>query len=147
MKSRNTAARCPDGLTPRPLMMMVERKTKKMTKFFKCDNKTAYRMIKATEVVGLWDATKAAPLDIAVEKAVIFDTHSEQYGDSLVVRILSGGRIYQARNRAAEECDVIFAFAGAEPITIRFARKIGKTGREYLDVDIADETPAGGQPF
>lgn len=110
-----------------------------MTKLYNCDNKTAYRMIKATDTVGLWEATKAAPIEIDVEKAVIFDTHSEQYGDSLVVRILSAGRLYQARNRAAEECDKIFALMGGdEKTTIKFARKVGKTGREYLDVDIVD---------
>lgn len=113
-----------------------------MTKLYKCDNKTAYRMIKASGTVGLWDATKAAPLDIAVEKAVIFDTHSEQYGNAVVVRLLSGGRLYQARNRAAEECDKIFSLVGDVELKIRFTRKTSNNGREYLDVDIIDDDAA-----
>lgn len=96
-------------------------------------------MIKATDAVSLWETTKASPIEIDVEKAVIFDAHSEQYGDSLVVRILSGGRLYQARNRAAEECDKIFTFMGGDEKTIiKFARKVSKAGREYLDADIVD---------
>lgn len=130
---------------PRPLKMTGE-KEKEMTKLYNCDNKTAYRIIKASDIVGIWDATKAAPIEIDVEKAVIFDSHSEQYGDSLVVRILSGGRLYQARNRAAEECDKIFALMGGDEKTvIKFARKVGKAGREYLDVDIVDT--ADNLPF
>lgn len=96
-------------------------------------------MIKAESPVAVWDQTKDGPLTLAVDKAVIFDTHSQNYGDSVVVRIQSGEKLYQARNRAADECDKIFALVGADDVVLKFRRVISKNGREYLDVDIAED--------
>ena len=96
-------------------------------------------MIKAENPVAIWDQTKGGPFTLAVDKAVIFDTHSQNYGDFVVVRIQSGDKIYQARNRAADECDKIFALVGADDVVIKFRRVMSKNGREYLDVDIAEE--------
>ena len=110
-----------------------------MTKLYKCTNKEAYRMIKAESPIAIWDQTKDGPLTLAVDKAVIFDTHSPNYGDSVVVRIQSGEKLYQARNRAADECDKIFALVGADDVVIKFRRVMSKNGREYLDVDIAED--------
>lgn len=76
---------------------------------------------------------------MAVDKAVIFDTHSRNYGDSVVVRIQSGEKVYQARNRAADDCDKIFALVGTDDVIIKFRRVMSKNGCEYLDVDIAED--------
>ena len=115
-----------------------ERK-KKMTKLYKCTNKEAYRMIKAESPIAIWDQTKDGPLTLTVDKAVIFDMHSQNYGDSVVVRIQSGEKVYQARNRTADECDKIFALVGADDVVIKFRRLVSKNGREYLAVDIVED--------
>lgn len=95
-------------------------------------------MIKAEETIAVWELTKDGPITLPVDKAVIFDTHSQNYGDSVVVRIQSGEKIYQARNRAADECDKIFALVGGDDVVLKFRRVMSKNGREYLDVDIAE---------
>ena len=96
-------------------------------------------MIKAESPIAIWDQTKDGPLTLAIDKAVIFDTHSQNYGDSVVVRIQSGEKLYQARNRAAEECDKIFSLVGTDNVVIKFRRVMSNNGREYLDVDIAED--------
>ena len=96
-------------------------------------------MIKADGPIAIWDQTKDGLMTIAVDKAVIFDTHSQNYGDSVVVRIQSGEKLYQARNRVADECDKIFALVGSDDVVIKFRRVMSKNGREYLDVDIAED--------
>lgn len=107
-----------------------------MKKFYNVSAREAYKIITAREPAHIWDATERGELTIRPKHIVIYDTHSDMYGDSRVARLVSDtGIIYQVRGRVAERLAGLMDIFSEECDGYTFSRATSKNGFEYLLVE------------